>query len=98
MTVDDLLDDLFPPNRNGFRLDELARHFRCSTQHFYNLVRAGELSVPPDRIESAPSHTSIIVPRESICAFVRKRSSKAFLKSRKKYQKKGGESGNVRGK
>lgn len=64
---------MLPAGRENFRLDEVATIFRCSLSHFWNLVEEGELAVPQENIDRAPSKGSILVPRKNLVDFVRRR-------------------------
>jgi hypothetical protein len=77
-------DSMIPAGRENFRLDEIARRFRCSLAHFWNLVKEGELVVPQENINKAPGKGSILVPRKSVVDFVRRRSSASYRKRRRK--------------
>jgi hypothetical protein len=85
-------ETLIPQNQSAFRADQVAKIFHVSAQHVFNLIQEGEIVVPQERIESAPSRSSILIPRESLVDFVRRRinspenmaaKAKAKKKSRK---------------
>lgn len=65
-------DKMIPAGRENFRFDEVARIFRCSLAHFWNLVEEGELVVPQENIDRAPSKGSILIPRKNLVDFIRR--------------------------
>ena len=73
MNLQKLIEDWFPVARSGFRLDEIAKTFSCTTTHVWNLIKEGEIPVPAENIDKARSRSCILVPRDSLVAFVIKR-------------------------
>jgi hypothetical protein len=67
-------DAFVPRTQNSFRADQVAKLFPCSANHIVKLIKHGEIVVPKERIDTAPSGASILVPRESIVDFVRGRT------------------------
>jgi hypothetical protein len=72
-------DELIPRTQAVFRVDQIAKQLQCSVNHIFNLITEGEIVVPQERIASASSRASILVDRESIVDFVRRRSSTTWL-------------------
>ena len=70
-------ENMIPRTQRQFRVDQVAKHFEVSVAHVWNLIKQGEIVVPQERIASAPSRSSILVPRESLVDFVRRRSNTA---------------------
>lgn len=66
-------EDLVPRTQRSFPLHQLAKHFECSVKHLFNLISEGELFVSQGQIENAPSRSRIVVSRESVVDFVRRR-------------------------
>ena len=67
-------DTFVPRGQSSFHVDQVAKLFCCTVNHILNLIKHGEIVVPKERIDSAPSGASILVPRESIVDFVRRRT------------------------
>jgi hypothetical protein len=66
-------EDLVPRSQRSFPLHQLAKYFECSVKHLFNLITEGEIFVPQEQIENAPSRSRIVVSRESVVDFVRRR-------------------------
>jgi hypothetical protein len=82
MSVDP--DQFIPKTQGNFRLDQVAQIFSCSVNHLFNLIEDGELACPKENIEKAVSRPGILVPRESLCDFVRRRSSPEWFESERR--------------
>jgi hypothetical protein len=67
-------ESFVPNTQRSFRADQVAQLFSASANHIVNLIKSGEIVVPEESIASAPSGPSILVPRESIVDFVRRRT------------------------
>lgn len=82
-TLMDATEDMIPRTQRTFRVDQVAEIFCVSVAHIFNLITEGEIDVPQERIDSAPSRGSILVPRDSLCDFVRRRrNSPARLRAK----------------
>jgi len=79
--------EAFIPKLPFIRLDQLARHFSVSVEHLYRLVIDGEIEVPQELLDSAPSRPCIRVPRASVVDFVRRRSSRRWRFEAKRRKK-----------
>jgi hypothetical protein len=66
-------EDLIPRTQSAFRVDQVAKHLNCSVTHIFNLITEGEIVVPKEQLDSAPSRASVLVPRASLVDFVRRR-------------------------
>lgn len=76
-------ETVIPRTQREFRADQVAKHFAVSVAHIWNLIKQGEIVVPQERIASAPSRASILVPRASLVDFVsRRRNSPARLRAK----------------
>jgi hypothetical protein len=73
------------PQDKFMRVNALAKFFACSTQHISNLIRAGEIDVPKELQESAPSRAAMRVPRASIVDFCKRRSSSEWREAQPPY-------------
>lgn len=82
-------EKLIPLTQSSFRLDQIAKMFITSVQHVFRLITEGELVVPTANIEAAKSRACILVPRENLIDFVRRRSSPDWFakKRRERTQK-----------
>lgn len=78
-------ESFVPQTQRSFRVDQVAELLEVTVNHILNLIKHGEIVVPKEQIDSAPSGASILVPRESIVRFVRRRrNSPARLASNKR--------------
>ncbi len=77
-------NDLIPRTQRSFPLHQLAKIFACSVTHLFNLISEGEIVVPQAEIDRAASRPRILVARESVVDFVRRRSSAEWFESRRK--------------
>jgi hypothetical protein len=87
-------ESFVPDTQRSYRVDQIAELLAVTVNHILNLIKQGELVVPKERIDSAPSGASILVPRESFVHFVkRRRNSPARLAANKRRRKrlKGGQ-------
>ena len=88
-------ESFVPQTQQAFRVDQVAKLFQVSVNHVLNLIKQGEIVVPEERIDSAPSGPSMLVPRANIVDFVRRRShgspgwKKAHAKRRPQRGKRG---------
>jgi hypothetical protein len=82
-------DTFVPRSQQSFRVDQVAKLFAVTVNHILNLIKQAEIVVPQERINSAPSGASILVPRASIVDFVRRRTSgSSWRKSSREKSKK----------
>lgn len=72
-------DDFIPRNQRSFPLHQLAKIFTCSVAHLFDLISDGEIVVPHEDIDKARSRGMIVVTRENLVDFVRRRSSAEWL-------------------
>lgn len=78
-------ESFVPQTQRSFRVDQVAELFEVTVNHIVRLIKHGEIVVPKERIESAPSGASILVQRESIVRFVQqRRNSPARLRANKR--------------
>lgn len=63
-----------PTKQTSFRINQVAELLSCTSQHIYNLVACGALVVPKENIERAKSGAGIMVPRQTLVAFLDSRS------------------------
>jgi len=68
-------ESFVPRTQNSFRVDQVAELFAVTVNHILNLIKQGEIVVPKERIDSAPSGASILVPRQSLVRFVKRRQN-----------------------
>jgi predicted DNA-binding transcriptional regulator AlpA len=66
-------ESFVPHTQRAFRVDQIAELLVVTVNHILNLIKQGEIAVPKERIDSAPSGASILVPRESLVRFVKRR-------------------------
>ena len=92
-------ESLFPLTRQTFRVDETAKILNVSATHVFDLIIDGLIRIPKKRIDSAPSRSSILIPRDSLVRFVNLRRNSterleakaaARAKARNGKQRKGG--------
>jgi hypothetical protein len=88
-------EDFIPANQSAFRVYQVAKIFHCSTQHIFKLITEGEIVVPQERIDSALSRACILIPRDSLVDFLRRRSSVEWFKKFEKRNKKVAPEGNT---
>jgi hypothetical protein len=67
-------ESFVPSTQRNYRADQVAKLFSCSVNHVVKLIKQREIILPEESIASAPSGPSILVPRESIVDFVRRRT------------------------
>jgi hypothetical protein len=89
MSPKQIADSLVAPGRAEFRIDEIAKRWRCSVAHFWNLIKDGEIKVPAENINRARSRSCILVPRGAIVDFIRRRLSPAFLNGKQPKRNRG---------
>lgn len=70
-------ETLVPRTQNSFRVDQVAEFFSVTVNHILKLIKQGEIVVPKERIASAPSGASMLVPRENLVQFVKRRQNSA---------------------
>jgi hypothetical protein len=75
-------------NQSAFRVDQIAKLFHLSTQHIFSLIKEGEIVVPQERIDRSLSRACILVPRDNLVDFLRRRSSAEWFKKCEKRNKK----------
>lgn len=66
----------FPSGRVNFPAREVAPILSISVSHIWNLIKDGEIIVPQENIDRAASRASIMIPRESIVDFARRRTTR----------------------
>jgi hypothetical protein len=64
-----------PRTQNSFRVDQVAELLAVTVNHVLNLIKQRAIVVPKERIDSALSGASILVPRESLVRFVKRRQN-----------------------
>lgn len=67
-------DKWIPADRKSFPVFEIAREWKCTVQHVWNLIKEGEIRVPQENIDRATSRAEIQVPRDAYVDFLRQRS------------------------
>jgi hypothetical protein len=86
-------ESFVPRTQRAFRVDQIAELLAVTVNHVLNLIKQREIIVPKERIDSAPSGASILVPRESIVRFVKRRrnsASRLAANKRRRQRLKGG--------
>lgn len=86
-----------PKTQSAFRINQIAEFLSCTAQHIFNLVNAGEIQVPAENIARAASRPGIMVPRESLVAFLRARSTSNPVWRKNRIAKKKATAGNATG-
>ncbi len=86
-----------PKTQSAFRINQVAEFLSCTAQHIFNLVNAGEIQVPAENIARAASRPGIMVPRKSLVAFLRARSTSNPVWRKNRIAKKEAAAGNANG-
>ena len=76
------------PQQPFFRVHEFGKRMCCSSAHISNLVQEGEIVVPQELQDSAPSRAAMRIPRASLVDFLRRRSSQEWVERRKREREK----------
>jgi hypothetical protein len=72
--VDDA-ESFVPRTQRSFRVDQIAKLLTVTVNHILTLIKEGEIVVPKERIDSAPSGASILIPREGLVHFIQRRGN-----------------------
>jgi hypothetical protein len=81
-------EQAFHPGRVNFPAREVAEILRASVSHISNLIKCAEIIVPQENIDRAASRASIIIPRESLIDFLRRRTKFGPSKRERERKKK----------
>jgi hypothetical protein len=87
-------DELIPRTQENFRLDQVAEIFCVSVSHLFSLIKEGELTVPKENIKRAVSRPGILVPRDNLVRFVKRRRNsptRLLANKRRRQRLKGGQ-------
>lgn len=72
------------PQTTFVRVMDFAQQWRCSIHHILNLIKSGDIVVPQALQNSAPSRSAMRIPRASLIAFLRERSSLNITRGRRR--------------